>query len=66
MPDSDIIQIQRDLIAEFAVFDDWLDRYQYLTSPLTIHLARSRDPSVIPGGGILHLETRATRHRAAM
>ena len=30
MPDSDIIQIQRDLIAEFAVFDDWLDRYQYL------------------------------------
>ena len=30
MPDSDIIQIQRDLIAEFAVFDNWLDRYQYL------------------------------------
>ena len=30
MPDSDIIQIQRDLIADFAVFDNWLDRYQYL------------------------------------
>jgi cysteine desulfuration protein SufE len=30
VPDSDIIQIQRDLIADFAVFDDWLDRYQYL------------------------------------
>ena len=30
MPDSDIIQIQRDLIAEFTIFDNWLDRYQYL------------------------------------
>ena len=30
MPESDIIQIQRDLIAEFMVFDNWLDRYQYL------------------------------------
>jgi len=30
VPDSDIIQIQRDLIAEFAVFDNWVDRYQYL------------------------------------
>ena len=30
MSDSDIIQIQRDLIADFAVFDNWLDRYQYL------------------------------------
>jgi cysteine desulfuration protein SufE len=28
--DLDIIQIQRNLIAEFAVFDNWLDRYQYL------------------------------------
>ena len=30
MPDSDIIQIQRDLIADFEVFDNWFDRYQYL------------------------------------
>lgn len=30
MPESDIIQIQQDLIADFAVFDNWLDRYQYL------------------------------------
>jgi cysteine desulfuration protein SufE len=30
VPDSDITQIQRNLIADFAVFDNWLDRYQYL------------------------------------
>ena len=30
MSDPDILQIQRDLIAEFAVFDNWFDRYQYL------------------------------------
>ena len=30
MSDPDIMRIQRDLIAEFAVFDNWIDRYQYL------------------------------------
>ena len=30
MSNPDIMRIQRDLIAEFAVFDNWIDRYQYL------------------------------------
>ena len=30
MSNPDILQIQRDLIAEFAVFDNWIDRYHYL------------------------------------
>jgi cysteine desulfuration protein SufE len=30
MPNPDIMRIQQDLIAEFAVFDNWMDRYQYL------------------------------------
>ena len=30
MSNPDIMRIQRDLISEFAVFDNWVDRYQYL------------------------------------
>jgi cysteine desulfuration protein SufE len=30
MSNPDIMRIQHDLIAEFAVFDNWIDRYQYL------------------------------------
>lgn len=29
-PDNSIEEAQQDLIDEFAFFDDWLDRYQYL------------------------------------
>ena len=29
-PDSSIAEEQKDLIAEFGFFDDWMDRYQYL------------------------------------
>ena len=30
MSNSNIMRIQGDLIAEFGVFDNWIDRYQYL------------------------------------
>ncbi len=30
MSDPNIMRIQGDLIGEFAVFDNWMDRYQYL------------------------------------
>ncbi len=30
MSNAAIMRIQRDLIAEFAIFDNWIDRYQYL------------------------------------
>ena len=30
MSNPNIMRIQRDLIAEFALFDNWIDRYQYL------------------------------------
>ncbi len=30
MSNPNIMRIQRNLIAEFALFDNWIDRYQYL------------------------------------
>jgi len=40
---NEVLQAQQDVIDEFAFFDDWLDRYQYL-----IDLGR-RLPAMSPG-----------------